>query len=112
MSSILAAAIRNLVCVNHDLVHAIEEKRLIEFVYKVGQPRIAEPHDYGIRNGVERLLVFQRSGDSASGSPRSWKELEVDALQQLRLLDQRFPGTRANAKQRHRAWDTLFGRVK
>jgi hypothetical protein len=97
--------------VNVDLVRAIKEKRLIEFVYRIGQPRIAEPHDYGIRNGVERLLVFQISGDSRSGTPHGWKRLDVDGIQQLRVLDRRFPGTRADATQYHRAWDTLFARV-
>ena len=76
---------------NVDLVRAIKEKRLIEFVYRIGQPRIAEPHDYGVRNGVESLLVV--------------------SIQQLRVLDRRFPGTRADASQHHRAWDTLFARV-
>jgi hypothetical protein len=97
--------------VNVDLVRAIKEKRLIEFVYRIGQPRIAEPHDYGMRKGGERLLVFQISGDSRSGTPRSWKELDVDAIHHLRPLDRRFPGTRADAAQHHRAWDTLFARV-
>ncbi len=45
------------------LVRAIQEKRLIEFIYKSGAVRIAEPHDYGILDGVERLLAFQLSGD-------------------------------------------------
>jgi hypothetical protein len=97
--------------VNHDLVRAIVEKRLIEFVYKIGRLRVAEPHDYGIRNGVERLLAFQIGGDSRSGTPRSWKELDVDAIYQLRLLDRPFPGTRADAAQHHLVWDTLFARV-
>ena len=47
---------------NTDLVRAIREKRLIEFTYKSGGVRIAEPHDYGIQNGIERLLAFQLSG--------------------------------------------------
>jgi hypothetical protein len=43
--------------VNNDLVRAIVDRRLVEFAYKAGGPlRIVEPHDYGIRNGVESLL--------------------------------------------------------
>jgi hypothetical protein len=97
--------------VNDDLVRAIKEKYLIEFVYRIGQPRIAEPHDYGVRNGVESLLAFQVSGESRSGSPRGWKRFDVVSIQQLRVLDQRFTGTRADASQHHRAWDALFARV-
>src|SRR5436190_9432358 len=37
---------------NRDLVRAIQDKRLIEFVYRIGPSRIVEPHDYGIRRVV------------------------------------------------------------
>ena len=50
---------------NTDLVRAIREKRLIEFTYKSGGVRIAEPHDYGIQNGIERLLTFQLAAKAA-----------------------------------------------
>ena len=50
---------------NTDLVRAIREKRLIEFTYKSSVVRIAEPHDYGIQDGIERLLTFQLSGEAA-----------------------------------------------
>jgi hypothetical protein len=97
--------------VNHDLVRAIADKRLIEFVYKVGRTRIAEPHDYGIRHGVECLLGFQIGGESHSGAPHGWKQFDVDQMRQLRVLERRFPGTRADSAQHHRTWDTLFARV-
>lgn len=45
---------------NSDLVFAIANKRLIEFVYKAERPRIVEPQDYGIRGGVEKLLNQRR----------------------------------------------------
>ena len=53
---------------NTDLVRAIREKRLIEFTYKSSGVRIAEPHDYGIQKGIERLLAFQLSGESRTRS--------------------------------------------
>ena len=52
---------------NDELVHAIGGKHLVEFVYKAGRARIVEPHDYGIRRDVERLLGFQIGGESQSG---------------------------------------------
>jgi hypothetical protein len=73
--------------VNSALVLAISGKRLVESVYKGGRPRIAEPHDYGIRKGVEGLLVYQISGDSRSGNPHGWKNFEVEDMRQLRVLD-------------------------
>jgi hypothetical protein len=97
--------------VNHDLVHAITEKRLIEFIYKVGRLRVVEPHDYGIRHGVERLLAFQVRGESRSGTPHGWKQFDVDLMHHLRMLEQQFPGSRADAAQQHWTWDILFARV-
>jgi hypothetical protein len=97
--------------VNPDLVHAIADKRLIEFVYRVGRTRIVEPHDYGIRGGVESLLGFQIGGESQSGTPHGWKQFDIDQMRQLRVLERRFAGTRADRAQHHRTWDILFARV-
>jgi len=97
--------------VNDDLVRAIVDKRLIEFVYKAGRTRTVEPHDYGSRRGVERLLGFQISGESRSGASHGWREFDADRIFQLRVLERRFAGTRADSAQHHRTWDTLFARV-
>ena len=94
-----------------DLVRSITDKRLIEFVYRIGEFRIVEPHDYGIRPGVECLLGFQVSGESRSGAPHRWKEFDVEEIQQLRVLERWFAGTRADSAQHHRPGDTLFARV-
>jgi hypothetical protein len=97
--------------VNHDLVRAITDKHLVEFAYKGGHARVVEPHDYGIRRGVESLLGYQISGESRSGAPLGWKWFAVANMRQLRVLDRRFAGTRADNAQQHHAWDTLFARV-
>jgi hypothetical protein len=97
---------------NPDLMRAIGERYLIEFAYKAGRPRIVEPHDYGIRNGVECLLGYQISGESQSRSPHGWKQFEMVHVRQLRVLERQFTGTRADSAQQHRKWDTLFARVK
>jgi hypothetical protein len=96
---------------NDDLVHAIGDKYLVEFVYKAGGSRIVEPHDYGTRRDVECRLGFQLRGDSQSGASHGWKELNVDQIRHLRVLDRRFAGRRADRAQHHRTWDTLFARV-
>ncbi len=70
-----------------DLVRAIADKRLVQFTYKAGRPRVVEPHDYGIRHGVECLLGFQISGESQSGAPQGWKQFDVDQIHRLRVLD-------------------------
>jgi 2-polyprenyl-6-methoxyphenol hydroxylase-like FAD-dependent oxidoreductase len=96
---------------NFDLLRAIADKRLVEFTYGTGRARLAEPHDYGIRHGVESLLVFQLSGDSQSGASPGWKELDVSKIRELRVTEHLFAGTRSESAQRHRDWDTLFARV-
>jgi hypothetical protein len=97
--------------VNNELVRAVVDKRLVEFAYKAGGPRIVEPHDYGIRHGVESLLGFQIGGESQSGTRHGWKQFDVDQISHLRVLERPFAGTRADAAQHHRTWDTLFARV-
>jgi hypothetical protein len=97
---------------NTELVRAINERRLIEFVYKGGRPRIAEPHDYGILGGVESLLAYQVSGESRSGTPHSWKHIKIEDMSQLRVLDRKFSGSRGDSRQHHLKWDKLFARVK
>ena len=97
---------------NTDLVRAIREKRLIEFTYKSGGVRVAEPHDYGIQKGIERLLAFQLSGESRTRTERGWKDLRLADIRNLRVLEQRFPGSRGDSSQKHRTWDVLFARVE
>lgn len=98
--------------VNRDLVRAIRDTCLVEFVYKNGRPRIVEPHDYGVRQGVEMLLGYQIKGESRSGAAHGWKWFAVGGIEQLRVLERRFAGSRVEGAQQHREWDMLFARVK
>jgi hypothetical protein len=97
---------------NEVLLRAIREKRVIALTYKGGPGRTAEPHDYGIIDGRERLLAYQLTGASSSGSPHGWKDLAVADIGDLELLDRTFPGSRGRETKRHRAWDVLFARVE
>jgi hypothetical protein len=103
---------RDRISIHDDLVRAINEKRVIEFVYKTRGRRLAEPHDYGVKKGVETLLAYQLSGSSRSGTPHGWKHIEVAAVRAFKVLDRRFPGSRADAAQHHGMWDVIFARVK
>jgi predicted DNA-binding transcriptional regulator YafY len=94
------------------LVRAIVEKRVIEFTYKSGGPRVVEPHDYGVRGSDEQLLGYQLGGYSRSRVPHGWRVFEVADIFNLRLLDRNFPGSRSDSSQLHREWDRLFARVK
>jgi hypothetical protein len=88
---------------------AIEQKRLIELVYK-DKLRIIEPHDYGIHSGIVKLLGYQVAGASSSRLP-NWRWMEVDSISDVRLLDRNFRGSRAAPSGKHQTWDVLFARV-
>ena len=91
---------------------AIAGKRLIEVGYKGGL-RLAEPHDYGIQNGNQRLLVYQLRGPARPGRPAiGWRLLDVDKIESCTVLDTVFAGSRGPAHAHHMAWDVVYARVK
>lgn len=96
--------------VNPLLWKAIEEKRLIQLRYK-DRERIVEPHDYGIQNGLVKLLSYQVAG-SSSGKLPSWRLMEQHFMSEIKVLDQRFKGGRPTESGKHHKWDKLFIRVK
>lgn len=89
---------------------AIASQRLVRFRYR-GRLRIVEPHDYGIHNGVVKLLGFQVGG-SSSGKLPNWRWAEAELISDLEVLELTFPGGRPNVAGKHHEWDTLFARVK
>jgi hypothetical protein len=97
---------------------AIANRRLVQFRYD-GKLRVAEPHDYGVQNGGEKLLVFQLR---ASGGPparasasskgvQGWRMLDVPKIAECAVLDETFAGSRGQSHQRHHAWDEVYARV-
>jgi hypothetical protein len=99
--------------VHEQLRAAIEGKRLIELSYK-GKRRIAEPHDYGVQNGVDRLFVYQlRSVWPTSSDPaaRGWRLLDVPSIEDCVVLNETFRGSRGRPDQKHMTWDVLYARV-
>lgn len=97
--------------VDHRIRFAIAHKRLIKVGYK-GVLRIAEPHDYGAINRVDRLFVFQLRGRPSSSSSKPWRLLDLPKIESLEVLDDTFPGSRNTAGQHHHAWDVVYARVE
>ena len=90
---------------------AIAHKRLIRFTYE-SVVRIAEPHDYGLREGAAKLLAYQRQkGGRRDQRVRGWRWLDVDKIQDCIVLDDSFSGTREAAGQQHHQWDVIYARV-
>ena len=89
---------------------AIAERRLVVFDLD-GLQRIAEPHDYGIIDGVARLFFYQVGGQSRSGRPIGWRWGLLPKISDLHILPDSFPGTRPAPSGRHVHWDTLIATV-
>ena len=80
---------------------AIANRRLVEVRYS-GTTRIAEPHDYGIQKGRERLLVYQLHGPARPGQTAiGWRLLEVSKIEALGVLDGAFAGSRGQSYDAH-----------
>jgi hypothetical protein len=97
---------------DRQLRFAIEHKRLIEVRYG-GRLRVAEPHDYGVKNGSARLLIYQLYARGGAPDPRArgWRLLDVGKIGLCAVSDATFAGSRADASQHHFAWDEIFARV-
>ena len=92
---------------------AIAGKNLVEIRYK-HQTRIVEPHDYGVKRGVDRLLVYQlrvTAGKTAKDAV-GWRLFDVPKIESLVVLEATFRGSRGQSGQAHHAWDVLYARVK
>lgn len=95
-----------------DLRFAIQNKRLITISYD-GRIRLVEPHDYGIRAGEAALLAYQVKGTGRDGKPATgWRSLKLSRIQDCRVTDQTFPGSRGHESRAHMKWDQLFARVE
>lgn len=91
---------------------AIAHKRLIEVRYK-GSPRVAEPHDYGVQKGIERLLVYQLRGPirSPNHSATGWRLLDTSKIEACAVLADNFSGSRGQSHRNHFSWDVVHARV-
>jgi len=89
---------------------AIAEKRLLELRYK-GAVRLAEPHDYGVIDGTERLLIFQLRGPDSGKGAAGWRLLDVVKIESCIVTDRTFAGSRGQSHQQHYQWETLYARV-
>lgn len=91
--------------------YAIANRRLVELRYS-GTTRVAEPHDYGVQHGRERLLVFQRRGPARPGhSAIGWRLLDVEKVEALTVLDDGFAGSRGESHSAHHEWEIVYARV-
>jgi len=90
---------------------AIANKRLLRFTYD-GAVRVAEPHDYGVRYGEAKVLVYQREkAGQKTDDVRGWRWLDTSKIHDCVVLEDTFAGSRQAANQQHHQWDVLYARV-
>ena len=89
---------------------AIAEKWLLEIHYKRAV-RLVEPHDYGVIDGTERLLIFQLRGPDSGKGAVDWRLLDVVKLESCVVTDQAFAGSRGQSHRQHYQWERLYARV-
>lgn len=88
---------------------AIGMRRMIRFQYK-DLERIAEPHDYGIQNGIVRLFCYQVAGRSGARLP-GWRMINVSEMRDCEMVEKQFAGNRETSTGTHHHWDQIFARV-
>jgi len=96
--------------VHRTLCAAIGERRLLAFSSK-NHGRIAEPHDYGVKDGVRKLFYYQVGGASSSGRPLGWRWAEPAEMTGVKVLEKHFAGARPAPSGRRVKWDKLFASV-
>jgi hypothetical protein len=98
--------------IDEQLRFAIANKRLIQLTYG-GSHRVAEPHDYGVYNGVTRLLIYQRRGSGVTPGKgvTGWRLLHVSKIGGCLVLEETFSGSRGGPHQRHYVWEVVYARV-
>jgi hypothetical protein len=100
--------------IHHELCYAINKRLKTQVKYKKDKDvRIIEPHDYGVLQGetTPKLLAYQLEGESRSGDLPEWREFEVADIRQLKVLGERFSGSRPALSGEHHNWVRVFASV-
>lgn len=95
----------------NQIIAAVKAKKLLSFTYS-GLPRVIEPHVYGIHDGIAQLLAYQIRGSSSTGALPNWRRFKLDSIQNLRILDEGFPGRRSYPFGKHSRWDQVIAVVE
>ncbi|KTD07044.1 hypothetical protein [Legionella jamestowniensis] len=75
--------------VKEKLFQAINARNTIECSYHE-KKRFIEPYHFGILGGEEQLHCFQYAGESESGGIPQWRNLKLQDIRSIRILDSHF----------------------
>ncbi|QRN02422.1 hypothetical protein GH742_00180 [Legionella sp. MW5194] len=68
---------------------AITRRHRVLFHYD-GHSRCAEPHHYGLLNGIKHLHAYQVSNGSASGHLPQWRNFRLSGIKNLVVAEHAF----------------------
>jgi predicted DNA-binding transcriptional regulator YafY len=93
------------------LVRAILDHRVARIRYQ-GRDRTVEPHLLGLHEAGEPMLVaYQTGGTSRSGEVSGWRTFITTAIDEIELLDERFPGPRSDLNLAAHSMLEIFARA-
>lgn len=93
---------------NKRICDAIHNQNILKFTYH-GHPRIVEPYAYGLsRQGNEVIRCYQTGGVSDSGEVPHWKLFEVDEIESLIVLKERFAHANTEYRKGDKHMTTIF----
>jgi len=91
------------------ICEAIENKKVIEFVYKDNK-RIVEPHCFGIHKDTnnEVLRAYQVGGYTSSGQNLPWRLYIVSKMSGIVVTDRQFRNPRPDYKRNDLDMSKIF----
>ena len=96
---------------NQTIVNAINNMDILSFTYK-GNPRVVEPHAYGIgSDGNDLLRAYQTGGYSSSWNLPEWRLFEVNEVYNLSSTGDKFNGARPGYHGDDQAMDHIYAQL-
>ena len=70
---------------------AADKRRLCELTDRTGNSRIVAPHGIFLTSGnIKQFCCFQYSGFSASGGLPNWRNIHIDNISRVKILQEPF----------------------
>ena len=94
---------------NQTIINAIKNQQTLTFTYD-GQPRVVEPHTYGVTTtGKESLRAYQiQGGHVSSHRNESWHLFSVAKMFGLQCTGNNFSGARQGYKRTDSAMQQIY----
>jgi predicted DNA-binding transcriptional regulator YafY len=97
--------------VENIIKEAIENKKVIEFIYK-NDIRVVEPFVLGVSStGKVSVRAYQVGGNSTDSNTIGWKMFTLDKMSNLQVKSDDFTGLREHYNSNDSALNPIYARV-